>query len=117
LLPRLQPSSPSWRVSVRRAGFCQIFASTRWLNLKSQTNTIRKVTLVASYVSRPEDMVAENADRSALITEVRQHVRRKVVVVFLEPEEVERTMESIEYGVGRTLSMLLHLEFDGLATM
>ncbi|KAF8186733.1 hypothetical protein BJ912DRAFT_1060014 [Pholiota molesta] len=72
-----------WRPFVER-----VFASSGWLDLKSQASSVREVIFVASDTSQPVDMVAEYAERRLLISEVRKFVRDEVVVGFEEEGSV-----------------------------
>ncbi|KAF8173634.1 hypothetical protein BJ912DRAFT_991793 [Pholiota molesta] len=99
--PRLEHLSFVMESSLRQYGWLpfvgRVFASSRWLDLKSPASTIREVTFVSSDISQashPIDVVAEHAERSVLISEVRKFTKDEVIVGYEEegPIEVRRAV-------------------------
>lgn len=90
--PRLEHLSfLMWSPLRRHGGFQfieRVFASSRWLDLKRPTSTIREVILMSSTLQQSQT-VAEHVDRSLFISEVRRLVKDEVTVRFEEEGSAE----------------------------
>lgn len=78
----------------------RVFASSHWLDLKSPTSTVREVTPVVSNISWPDDVVAEDVDKSLLVLEIRKFVKEEIIVGFEDEEPVEVRL-AVWVGIGR----------------
>jgi hypothetical protein len=96
--PRLESLTFMMESPLRRHGGFQfierVFASSRWLDLKSPTSTIKEVILMWFTLQEDDsdseiDMVAERVDRGLLVSEVRRLVKDEVTVRFEEKESAE----------------------------
>ncbi|KAF8186729.1 hypothetical protein BJ912DRAFT_1060009 [Pholiota molesta] len=91
--PRLEHLSFAMKDPLRRSSVVElvdgVFASGRWLDLKSPASTIREVTFVASDTS-----LATHVHLRWLVSEVRKFAKDNVIVEFEEegPVEVRRAI-------------------------